>query len=237
LKTSPLPKIIWQTYRTPELPPEAIACQRSWIELNPGWDYRFVDDDGIDRFVTETVPAAVYALFLSFPLGVMRADFWRYLVTRQFGGIYADLDTVCLAPLDDWLPHDAQFIVCPENNMHLCQWTYLAAPGHTCLDAVMELLIERAAGGIDTSYEHFVHFHTGPGVWTDAITASLGSDESDMIALSRRNDLPRARDLGVCILDWRYFNGFKVRHLFGSRTWGGGYGRWIEERERLTGRK
>ena len=35
-----------------------------------------------------------------------------------------------------------------------------------CLDAVIDLLVHRARGGVDTGDEHFVHFHTGPGVWT-----------------------------------------------------------------------
>ncbi len=237
MKRPPVPRIIWQTYRSSDLPPEAAVCRDSWTSLNPGWDYRFVDDAGIARFVRETVSPDVYALFRALPLGVMRADFWRYLVTQRHGGLYADLDTLCLEPVDEWLPHDAEFVVCPENDVHLCQWTYLSVPGHPCLDAVVDLLIERAAGGIDTTYEHFVHFHTGPGLWTDSIRSTLEFDEQDMISLSKRKDLLRAHELKVRILDRRYFNGLKVRHLFGSRTWGGSYGRWIEERGKLLKQK
>lgn len=233
MSTSPIPRIIWQTYRTTELPPFAAACRDSWVSLNPGWDHRFVDDAGIDRFVRETVPAAVYAIFRDLPLGVMRADFWRYLVTRRHGGLYADLDTICLEPLDEWLPRDAEFIVCPEDHAHLCQWTFLSTPGHPCLDAVIDLLIARAARGVDTTREHFVHFHTGPGLWTDALRTTLGFRERDMVALAKKKDLLRAHELKVRILDWKYFNGFKVRHLFGSRAWKGSYGRWTEERDSL----
>lgn len=233
---SPIPRIIWQTYRSLEVPPEALDCRRSWRTLNPGWDYRFMDDRAIDRFVRETVSAEVYGLFRAFPLGVMRADFWRYLVTQRHGGLYADLDTVCLVPVDEWLPNDAAFVVAPENHAHLCQWTFLTTPGHACLDAVIDLVVERAAAGIDTASEHFVHYHTGPGAWTDAIAATLDWGDGDMPAKSRRRDLPRARELGVRVLDHRAFNGDKVRHLFGSVAWGGDYDRWTEQRDGLRRR-
>jgi mannosyltransferase OCH1-like enzyme len=32
--------------------------------------------------------------------GVERADFFRYMVVLRHGGVYADLDTECVRPLD-----------------------------------------------------------------------------------------------------------------------------------------
>jgi mannosyltransferase OCH1-like enzyme len=226
---SPIPRIIWQTYRSRELPPEAEECRDSWRSLNPGWDYRFVDDNGMDDFARKTLPPPAYQLFRALPLGVMKADFWRYLVTHEHGGLYADLDTACLAPIDEWLPREAAFVVCPENRSHLCQWTFLAVPKHPCLEAALDLLIERVGKGVEPHRQHFVHHYTGPGLWTDAICSTLESRESDMITLSKKKDLLRAHELKVQFLDWKYFNGFKVRHLFGSRFWGKDYGRWLDE--------
>jgi mannosyltransferase OCH1-like enzyme len=234
VKGSSIPPVIWQTYRTKELPPEGEACRQSWRELNPGWEYRFMDDREVDQFVREEVDDEVYGIFRALPLGVMRADFWRYLVTRRHGGLYTDIDTVCTEPLDNWLPTDAELIVCPEDRVHLCQWTYLSAPGHPCLDAVVDLLVERARAGIDTSYEHFVHRHTGPGLWTDAFLKVLDCEERDMVALARRKDLKSAEEMKIRILEWKYFNGFKVKHLFGSRVWGGDYDTWVKERDGMV---
>ena len=35
---------------------------------------------------------ATVAAYRSFPLGVMRADMWRYAVLYDRGGLYADID-------------------------------------------------------------------------------------------------------------------------------------------------
>lgn len=39
----------------------------------------------------------------AFPVNIMRADFVRALYMHQYGGVYADLDTWCLRPVDSLL--------------------------------------------------------------------------------------------------------------------------------------
>jgi mannosyltransferase OCH1-like enzyme len=41
---------------------------------------------------------------MSFPVGAMRSDFWRYAVIYMHGGIYGDIDTWCKRPVQQWLP-------------------------------------------------------------------------------------------------------------------------------------
>ncbi len=35
-------------------------------------------------------------MFRAYPLGVMRADFWRYAILFAHGGLYADMDCRCV---------------------------------------------------------------------------------------------------------------------------------------------
>ena len=42
-----------------------------------------------------TFDPKVYAIYSTFPIGVMKADFFRYAVLLAHGGIYADVDTAC----------------------------------------------------------------------------------------------------------------------------------------------
>ena len=37
----------------------------------------------------------MYDIYSSFPIGVMKADFFRYAVLLAHGGVYADVDTAC----------------------------------------------------------------------------------------------------------------------------------------------
>ena len=41
-------------------------------------------------------------MFTSYPLGVMKADFWRYCIMFVEGGIYSDIDTESYVPINQW---------------------------------------------------------------------------------------------------------------------------------------
>ena len=46
----------------------------------------------------------IIELYDTVPLGVMRADIWRYSILYVNGGIYADWDVTNLTPIQKWLP-------------------------------------------------------------------------------------------------------------------------------------
>lgn len=228
-----IPKIIWQTYPSKVLPPKAVACRDSWVSLNPGWEYRFMDDDEMHRFVKGNSCTSVYRTFCNLPLGVMRADYWRYLVIHKHGGLYTDIDTLCREPIDDWLPRDAEFVVCPENAEHLCQWTFLSAPHQPILRSVLALVEERMNSDIDTSFEHFVHMTTGPGAWTDGIMRVLGSQETNMLKLCTSGKYREYTEQQVYIFSAMLFRRSKVVHFFASRYWKEDYISWTTQRDQL----
>ena len=95
-----IPKIIWQThnYIYEELPEYLKKVTRTWINLNPTWEYKYVNH--IDRadFV-KTEDSVLYKHYDKLS-PMMQSDIWRYLVTYKYGGAYADMDSVCKVPLD-----------------------------------------------------------------------------------------------------------------------------------------
>eukprot|EP00976_Prorocentrum_cordatum_P094281 1189728-Prorocentrum_minimum.AAC.1 len=61
------------------------------------------------------VVAEYYSAYQALPKDVERADFFRYMVVLRHGGVYADIDTECRVPIDNYLlPSDA-FVVGWEN--------------------------------------------------------------------------------------------------------------------------
>jgi hypothetical protein len=93
------PKIIWQThnYKQDQLPEHLSNIAGTWKNLNPGWDYRYVDHEQRE----ETVKAypEIYQVYKSLS-PMFQSDIWRYIVTYEHGGCYADMDSVCVKPLD-----------------------------------------------------------------------------------------------------------------------------------------
>jgi hypothetical protein len=91
-----IPKIIWQTHENKynDLLPFQKNITNTWKNLNPGWEYRYVD--GIERSSqVKDYDVLLHSFYLL--LGkINQADIWRLVVIYQNGGIYADMDSVCI---------------------------------------------------------------------------------------------------------------------------------------------
>lgn len=226
-----IPRLIWQTCPGP-LPLPAREPVGSWQRQNPEWTHHLLTDEAIDHFIEDHFDADLLAAFRDMPLGVMRADIWRYAVLRVHGGVYSDIDTTCRQPLDEWLPGDASLVVGLENGTHFCQWTMAAAAGMAVFDIALALVVERWRQGISTERSHFVHYHTGPQLWTEAMRRYLGAEPARAEQIVQRHgDNPQ-----VCFLAESTLNDGAVYHHYASQRWGKAehYASWITLRDQLS---
>lgn len=101
--SEPFPKIIWQTHNhmVDELPDHLNKICGNWINLNPGWQHIYVDHIQRQAMVAELAPHLLHIYNNIAPM--FQADIWRYLVTYEHGGVYADMDSACSKPLDQML--------------------------------------------------------------------------------------------------------------------------------------
>ncbi|SIP94447.1 Anp1 protein [Rhizobium sp. RU35A] len=168
-----IPRIIHQTWKTRKVP-EEMGDPQSWIAHNPGWEYRFWTDDDLLAFFRQERPDLL-DLYLSYARPVQRADLARYCILQRFGGLYADVDTRCLASLEP-LAGDPRVILCEEPARHWQPalvrgldrlWfngTMASPPGHPFWDMVIDLcrrMAERRHGDVLET--------TGPLVLTAAV--------------------------------------------------------------------
>jgi hypothetical protein len=112
-----IPRVVHQTLPAGGAAPRragAAAALASWAALNPGWAVRRYDDAAASAFVAAEFPehAAAYA---ALPAAVQRADLFRVLVLLRLGGVYADADAACVAPLDGLLTAEDTLVVGWEN--------------------------------------------------------------------------------------------------------------------------
>jgi mannosyltransferase OCH1-like enzyme len=110
------PKIIWQThnYTIQELPEHLKKASATWKNLNPEWDHRYVDH--IERAEMIKKYSDLFDMYKN-THPQYQADLWRYVVTYQFGGVYADMDSVCIKPLDYLLDSidECEMVVTPKD--------------------------------------------------------------------------------------------------------------------------
>lgn len=122
-----VPRIIHQTWKTAEVPPQFRAAQASWKALHPHWEYRLWTHADMDAFVRAHYPHN-WEVYRNYPDQIQRCDAARYMILHRFGGLYSDLDIVCLKPFDDLLDHP---VMLPQTAPFGVSCDLMAAvPGH-----------------------------------------------------------------------------------------------------------
>ena len=88
----PIPKIIHQVWvGKNKIHPECIKAMETWKTMHPDWEYRLWTDDDIEDFEWTNKE-----LFLSIKNPGAKADVWRYEIINKYGGLYVDVDFICL---------------------------------------------------------------------------------------------------------------------------------------------
>lgn len=106
LRLSEIPKIIHQVWFNfsdsssgAAVPQHLQQRQATWHAAHPTWKHLIWTDDDANRLLTERYPDSI-DLFKTYKQPIERVDAIRYFILHAFGGIYVDMDTECVAPLD-----------------------------------------------------------------------------------------------------------------------------------------
>jgi alpha 1,6-mannosyltransferase len=239
----PIPKTIWQTYKSKNLPSDCIRCQNTWKKFNPSFEIKLLDDTDISDYIKNSWDERMLKFFYALPVGVMKADLWRYLILATEGGIYSDLDSTSLRPIELWPVGDVQInedqdylLIALENNHHFCQWTIASTKNHPAMHYICNYILDNfEKNGIDVKNPFFVHGSTGPGIWTGAICSFLGEEEgtSSFAIFKKYIQDPSYKayvnSLGIYFYDQKFFSGICTRNLYGSQHFKDGYVSWTEQ--------
>jgi inositol phosphorylceramide mannosyltransferase catalytic subunit len=194
-----IPKIIHQTYATPELHPALRANVERLKGDNPDWEYRFYDDAAIVKFIDREYGADVLSLWQSISprYGAARADFFRYLLMYRVGGVYLDIKSKVEGSLSRFIRDDDQYVIGQwrngANESHagwalwpklahvpggeFQQWYMMSVPAHPFLKAVIDAVsakISNYDARRDGVGQIGVVNTTGPIIYTKAIWPMLG---------------------------------------------------------------
>lgn len=196
-----IPRLIHQTCKDKRaLPDEILASIERMCALHPGWEHRLYENRDFDAFIHAHYGADVLGIFqrINPKYGPALSDVFRYLLLYRLGGVYLDIKSTLVKPLDAVLLPADQFLLSQWRNrlgepfqgwgLHpelagvpggeFQQWHIAAAPGHPFLARA----IERALHNIRT-YDAAVHGvghlgvlrTTGPICYTLAIAPHLGA--------------------------------------------------------------
>ena len=144
-----IPKIIFQTYKTLEIPLKWKSSPISIHTHMPDWKYVFMTDEDNLQFVKTHFPSFLN-WFINLKYPIQRADVIRYMFLYVHGGLYMDMDielNTSLEPLfksgeiflvkapGNWWGHYTNFLMAsvPKNDFFLAVLDECLKPIHKWL--------------------------------------------------------------------------------------------------------
>lgn len=192
-KIQKIPKIIHQTYKTKDLHPEIQKVVNGLKEMNPDYEYRFYDDNDCINFIRNNYQDDTLDYFLRINpnYGSARADFFRYLLLYKVGGVYLDIKSTTIKPLNTSIMPNDEYILThwfpgtpwiDELNYHLGEfqnWHVICVPNHPFLKKTIELIKKNIDNYNGETGKKSVLRNTGPFVYSTAILSLLDNYQTD----------------------------------------------------------
>ena len=174
-----IPRNIFQTWETKTLSDEFKTLPQSWIDNNPTYKHILFDKDDRYNFIKENFDASVLNAYCKIIPGAYKADLWRYCVLYIHGGVYADIDTICKCPVDDFLNESIKFItvvdITNQEGYNLFNSFIATIPKHP----IMLDCINRIVYNVEHKKDIFKKLgFSGPGVLGKATNVFLGLNET-----------------------------------------------------------
>ena len=175
-----IPRKVFQTWKTQDMPPKMKENRDRMIELNPDFQYILMDDGQCRDFIKENYDTKTLDVYDRLVPGAYKADLWRYCILYKYGGIYLDIK---LRAADDFkldeLLDDEHFVQDRQEyfkpgTIGLYNACIIQKKGSECMKRCIEKVIEN----VETNYYGYNDLYpTGPGLLGN-IYSSLYNDNS-----------------------------------------------------------
>jgi mannosyltransferase OCH1-like enzyme len=156
-----------------------------WQELNPEHQYVLYDAGMRRSLIRKNFDRHTLEAYDRLIPGAFKCDLWRYCILFLHGGIYADLDTIPLKPVNEFVHDSDDLVLCidlnrnPENGCHNMSNAFMAVPPHHRITEIaIEIALSRVLHG--APYLSRLDF-TGPGVWGRAFNRLLDRPEDSSV--------------------------------------------------------
>lgn len=188
-----IPKIIHQTYSEwDNIPYNVKQIIEDNRKMNKKWKYMFYSNKEIDTYIKKNESDYVYSAFkkINPKFGASLADFFRYVVMYHSGGVYMDIKSKCVVPLDICVHHNKlqvsfwtkhsnysdcnQYHVCKltdTKNREITQMALIFPKKHPLMRKVIDTMVEGIYNYKETDLliSDKVLYTTGPWLYTKVV--------------------------------------------------------------------
>lgn len=182
-----IPKHIYQLVRNKNLIiPEIQTNIDRNIKMNPTWEHHLLDDNDINEYLQTFYPELIPIFNRINPqYGAGKADFFRYILMYDKGGVYLDDKSSMLKPLDQIIKKTDQYLLShwtikcwakelDNENGEFQQWHIICRPKHPYLYSVIKYMIHLLENySVNDGVGMYLLHITGPVMYTRAIMPIL----------------------------------------------------------------
>jgi mannosyltransferase OCH1-like enzyme len=162
----PIPKIIWQTYDSlkEELPNYIKAISSTWEQSS--LEYKYFSNEYAEDFISKNYNQDLLNIVQYAKIPMVRADIFRLVMIYEFGGLYADIDTILLNPVEEWIDFNKDIFLIERlyDNFLIKNDLFGFSPKHPIIKEILEEVIFRCKKQIKAKQE-ILPTHTGPPVF------------------------------------------------------------------------
>ena len=177
-----IPKRIIQTWENKNFEPEFQQIVDNWKINNPNYEYILFDANEREEFIKNNFDINILNIYNCIIPGAYKVDLFRYCYLYIYGGVYIDIDTLCLGKLDDFMLSNIEFIVPIDLNINPNEGNHNLACGFIASIPKHPILLECINKIVNNVKNDIIPFSkldfTGPGVLGRCVNNFLGVEET-----------------------------------------------------------
>jgi mannosyltransferase OCH1-like enzyme len=205
-----IPKIIHQTWKDENIPLKWQDAVNSCKSTYSDYTYMLWTDEKMEEFIQNKF-SWFYDTYMTYPHHIQRCDAFRYFVLYAYGGVYLDMDIVCLKNLNTLLDYDAILTKSFNVSSTYTNMFFAFSKGHPFLKFCIDNLENNKDSNKFFGKHLYVMNSTGPIFLTNMINAYGEVDNSSVLS---KDDF--AGDCTVCNANKNCKGGKYFKHVEGS---------------------
>ena len=165
-----------------------------WKQYNPNYEYTLIGNSDAKQLLTENFNVDVYTAYTKLRSGGFKADLLRYCVLYVNGGVYVDVDTVCLNSIDRIVDRKDELVTVIDFNEDPDEGEHNLANGFIAVKKehpVLKMCIDKIVDNVmnDKKVDSMLDY-TGPGLLGRCVNLYLNRQETDsFIGMEGRDDI------------------------------------------------
>lgn len=186
LELAQIPRTIMQFWDASQIPGDVQRTLDSWVTAHPEFQHQVFDDAKALAFLEQYFDPSIARAFRMSNHAAMRADVFRLAYLYSMGGIYADADDACRAPVTSWLKPGLELLLLQEHLGSVGNNFIAVIPRHPWIKQALDRVVANIL-----QQQGDIWFSSGPG----ALTLSFCEYYLDLLGQCR---LPPGVQLITC---------------------------------------